>query len=250
METESGNQKNVMEEESTEKKKEVEKKKRSRVKQVLADIAKQVDFWFGDANLHKDRFLREQIEKSRDGYVDISLLVSFNKMKKLTTDGKLIARALRSSAVVELDLEGTRIRRKKPLGERPKDEDERTVYVELLPKNVNHSWIERGLGNVAMLFISVYHIISLLEIQRDLRLWNLKQKNKQQRQLSFLTTHQKKHQENLGIFPKTVKNKPISQPYMSCGREEKEKEEEGPNEKGRQCPSQRGKYGHNQHQHQ
>ena len=44
-----------------------EKKKRSRVKQVLADIAKQVDFWFGDANLHKDKFLREQIEKSRDG---------------------------------------------------------------------------------------------------------------------------------------------------------------------------------------
>uniref|UniRef100_A0A2I2ZEP2 HTH La-type RNA-binding domain-containing protein n=1 Tax=Gorilla gorilla gorilla TaxID=9595 RepID=A0A2I2ZEP2_GORGO len=67
METESGNQEKVMEEESTEKKKEVEKKKRSRVKQVLADIAKQVDFWFGDANLHKDRFLREQIEKSRDG---------------------------------------------------------------------------------------------------------------------------------------------------------------------------------------
>lgn len=56
-----------MEEESAEKKKEVEKKKRSRVRQVLADIAKQVDFWFGDANLHKDRFLREQIEKSRDG---------------------------------------------------------------------------------------------------------------------------------------------------------------------------------------
>lgn len=65
METESGNQEKAMTEESTEKK--VEKKKRSRVKQVLADIAKQVDFWFGDANLHKDRFLREQIEKSRDG---------------------------------------------------------------------------------------------------------------------------------------------------------------------------------------
>ena len=64
---------------------------------MLADIAKQVDFWFGDANLHKDKFLREQIEKSRDGYVDISLLVSFNKMKKLTTDGKLIARALKIS---------------------------------------------------------------------------------------------------------------------------------------------------------
>lgn len=34
--------------------------------------------------------------------VDISLLVSFNKMKKLTTDGKLIARAVKSSSVVEV----------------------------------------------------------------------------------------------------------------------------------------------------
>lgn len=66
METETAREK-AMEEESTEQKKEREKKKRSRVKQVLADIAKQVDFWFGDVNLHKDRFLREQIEKSRDG---------------------------------------------------------------------------------------------------------------------------------------------------------------------------------------
>lgn len=66
METEAARDK-AMEEESTEQKKEREKKKRSRVKQVLADIAKQVDFWFGDVNLHKDRFLREQIEKSRDG---------------------------------------------------------------------------------------------------------------------------------------------------------------------------------------
>lgn len=40
--------------------------------------------------------------------VDISLLVSFNKMKKLTTDKKLIARALKSSAVVEVRLFSTR----------------------------------------------------------------------------------------------------------------------------------------------
>lgn len=66
METETARDKAV-EEENTEQKKEREKRKRSRVKQVLTDIAKQVDFWFGDVNLHKDRFLREQIEKSRDG---------------------------------------------------------------------------------------------------------------------------------------------------------------------------------------
>lgn len=78
METERGKPEKAMGEDSTEKK-EVEKKKRSRVKQVLADITKQVDFWFGDANLHKDRFLREQIEKSRDGckFAPISSCTAF-----------------------------------------------------------------------------------------------------------------------------------------------------------------------------
>ncbi|XP_004040342.1 la-related protein 7 isoform X1 [Gorilla gorilla gorilla] len=221
METESGNQEKVMEEESTEKKKEVEKKKRSRVKQVLADIAKQVDFWFGDANLHKDRFLREQIEKSRDGYVDISLLVSFNKMKKLTTDGKLIARALRSSAVVELDLEGTRIRRKKPLGERPKDEDERTVYVELLPKNVNHSWIERVFGKCGnVVYISIPHYKSTGD-PKGFAFVEFETKEQAAKAIEFLNNPPEEAPRKPGIFPKTVKNKPI--PALRVVEEKKKK---------------------------
>lgn len=53
--------------ESRAKNKETEKKKRSRVKQLLADVKKQVEFWFGDVNLHKDRFLRKVMEESEDG---------------------------------------------------------------------------------------------------------------------------------------------------------------------------------------
>lgn len=49
------------------KNKEMEKKKRSRVKQLLGDVKKQVEFWFGDVNLHKDRFLRKLIDESDDG---------------------------------------------------------------------------------------------------------------------------------------------------------------------------------------
>ncbi|XP_042584312.1 la-related protein 7 isoform X2 [Cyprinus carpio] len=112
-------------------KKENEKKKRSRVKQLLAEVKKQVEFWFGDVNLHKDRFMKNVIEQSRDGYVDIFVLTSFNRMKKLTTDVKLIARALKNSAVVEVNLQGTHVRRKDPLGESPNDVDNRTVYVML-----------------------------------------------------------------------------------------------------------------------
>lgn len=216
METE--NQKTM--EENTEKRKE-EKKKRSRVKQVLADIAKQVDFWFGDANLHKDRFLREQIEKSRDGYVDISLLVSFNKMKKLTTDGKLIARALKSSSVVELDLEGTRIRRKKPLGERPKDEEERTVYVELLPKNVTHSWIERVFGKCGnVVYISIPHYKSTGD-PKGFAFVEFETKEQAAKAIEFLNNPPEEAPRKPGIFPKTVKNKPI--PSLRVAEEKKKK---------------------------
>uniref|UniRef100_A0A8C5TYN0 La-related protein 7 n=1 Tax=Malurus cyaneus samueli TaxID=2593467 RepID=A0A8C5TYN0_9PASS len=199
----------AMEEETTEQKKEREKKKRSRVKQVLADIAKQVDFWFGDVNLHKDRFLREQIEKSRDGYVDISLLVSFNKMKKLTTDGKLIARAVKSSSVVELDLEGTRIRRRQPLGERPKDVDSRTVYVELLPKNVNHSWIERVFGKCGnVVYISIPRYRSTGD-PKGFAFVEFETKEQAEKAIEFLNNPPEEAPRKPGIFPKTVKNKPV-----------------------------------------
>ncbi|CAK6445106.1 unnamed protein product [Pipistrellus nathusii] len=221
METESGKPEKAMGAESAENKKEVEKKKRSRVKQVLADITKQVDFWFGDANLHKDRFLREQIEKSRDGYVDISLLVSFNKMKKLTTDKKLIARALKSSAVVELDLEGTRIRRKQPLGERPKDEDERTVYVELLPKNVNHSWIERVFGKCGnVVYVSIPHYKSTGD-PKGFAFVEFETKEQAAKAIEFLNNPPEEAPRKPGIFPKTVKNKPI--PALGAAEEKKKR---------------------------
>lgn len=47
--------------------KETEKKKRSRVKQLLTDIKRQVEFWFGEVNLHKDRFLKKLIDESDSG---------------------------------------------------------------------------------------------------------------------------------------------------------------------------------------
>lgn len=58
--------------ESSRRNKEMEKKKRSRVKQLLGDVKKQVEFWFGDVNLHKDRFLRKLIDDSDDGCKELS----------------------------------------------------------------------------------------------------------------------------------------------------------------------------------
>ncbi|KAG7496291.1 la-related protein 7 [Solea senegalensis] len=203
------------------------KKKRSRVKQLLGDVKKQVEFWFGDVNLHKDRFLRKLMDEADDGYVDISVLTSFNRMKKLTTDTKLIARALKNSSVVEVNLEGTKVRRQFPVGDIPNDTDSRTVYVELLPKDVTHSWIERVFtkcGNVVYVSIPRYKTsgepkgFAFVEFETE---------EQAQKAIEMLNNPPEDAPRKPGIFPKTKNRKqlplPVDNPQLGEEEEEKKK---------------------------
>ncbi|XP_008292474.1 la-related protein 7 [Stegastes partitus] len=208
---------------SSSKNKEIEKKKRSRVKQLLGDVKKQVEFWFGDVNLHKDRFLKKLIDESDDGYVDISVLASFNRMKKLTTDTKLIARALKNSSVVEVNLEGNKVRRQLPVGDLPVDVDSRTVYVELLPKDVSHSWIERVFtkcGNVVYVSIPRYKSsgdskgFAFVEFEKE---------EQARKAIEMLNNPPEDAPRKPGIFPKTKSRKHISLPADHPPGEEEEK---------------------------
>lgn len=205
------------------KNKEMEKKKRYRVKQLLGDVKKQVEFWFGDVNLHKDRFLRKLIEDSEDGYVDISILADFNRMKKLTTDTKLIARALKNSSVVEVNLEGNKVRRQLPIGDIPEDTDSRTVYVELLPKDVTHSWIERVFtkcGNVVYVSIPRYKSsgdpkgFAFVEFEKE---------EEAQNAIEMLNNPPEDAPRKPGIFPKTKSGKPVPLQSDNPPSEEEEK---------------------------
>uniref|UniRef100_A0A3P9KWN7 La-related protein 7 n=1 Tax=Oryzias latipes TaxID=8090 RepID=A0A3P9KWN7_ORYLA len=185
------------------------KKKRYRVKQLLGDVKKQVEFWFGDANLHKDRFLKKIIEESDDGYVDISVLTGFNRMKKLTTDPKLIARALKNSTLVEVNLEGNKVRRQQPLGDPPINSDSCTVYVELLPKDVSHSWIERVFskcGNVTYVSIPRYRTTG---DSKGFAFVEFENEEQAQKAIEMLNNPPEDAPRKPGIFPKTLNRKPI-----------------------------------------
>ncbi|XP_062372711.1 la-related protein 7 isoform X2 [Sardina pilchardus] len=206
-----------------EEKKENEKKKRSRVKQLLADVKKQVEFWFGDANLHKDRFLNQLVNESRDGYVDISVLTTFNRMKKLTTDVKLIARALKNSSRVEVNLEGTKVRRKRPLGEDPKDVDQRTVYVELLPKDVTHSWIERVFSHCgSIVYISIPRYKSTGQ-PKGFAFVEFETVEQALKAIEVLHNPSEDAPCKPGMFPKTKKNKPLPRAPEDEEEEKKKK---------------------------
>jgi lupus La protein len=87
------------------------------VSDLDAKILKQIEFYFGDANLPRDKFLQEKI-KEKDGWVDLSVLASFSRMKNLSEDIAVIAEAVsKSTELLELNEDKTCVRRRLPLPE-------------------------------------------------------------------------------------------------------------------------------------
>ncbi|MED6106378.1 hypothetical protein PIB30_004151 [Stylosanthes scabra] len=71
-------------------------------------IVKQIDYYFSDANLVKDEFLRSNMDAQ--GFVPISLVAGFHRVKSLTSNIELILDSLRISTVVEV--KGDKLRRR------------------------------------------------------------------------------------------------------------------------------------------
>ena len=95
-------------------------------------IRKQVEFYFSDANYRKDTFLRCAAENDAEGFVPISTLLTFNKLKALTQSEADVATALKDSTEVIVSEDGSRIRRKDALPENDTSRT-RTLYVKGYP---------------------------------------------------------------------------------------------------------------------
>ncbi|XP_064296403.1 la-related protein 6-like [Phalacrocorax carbo] len=85
--------------------------------QLVRRIVSQVEFYFSDENLSKDACLLKHVQKNKMGFVSIKLLTSFKEMKYLTRDWRLTRYALRFSELLEVNKEGTKVRRRVPLSE-------------------------------------------------------------------------------------------------------------------------------------
>ncbi|CAO3595758.1 unnamed protein product [Absidia cylindrospora] len=70
-------------------------------------ILQQIEYYFSIDNLCKDMFLRGKMDS--EGYVDLSLLANFNRVKGLTTDLGLIKETLKDSQL--LQVKGEKIRK-------------------------------------------------------------------------------------------------------------------------------------------
>ncbi|XP_032858748.2 la-related protein 6 [Tyto alba] len=85
--------------------------------QLVRRIVSQVEFYLSDENLAKDAFLLKHVQKNKMGFISIKLLTSFKKVKYLTRDWRLTLYALQFSDLLEVNEEGTKVRRRVPIPE-------------------------------------------------------------------------------------------------------------------------------------
>ncbi|AES74061.1 putative lupus La protein [Medicago truncatula] len=72
-------------------------------------ILKQIDYYFSDVNLTNDEFLKSNMDEH--GWVPVSLIANFPRVKNLTNNIELILDSLRNSSVVEVN--GDKLRKRK-----------------------------------------------------------------------------------------------------------------------------------------
>eukprot|EP01114_Cavostelium_apophysatum_P019023 TRINITY_DN6000_c0_g1_i1.p1 TRINITY_DN6000_c0_g1~~TRINITY_DN6000_c0_g1_i1.p1 ORF type:complete len:418 (+),score=130.79 TRINITY_DN6000_c0_g1_i1:72-1256(+) len=111
-------------------------------------LVKLLEFYFGDVNLQKDRWMSQHLDS--DGYMEVKLLTMFNKIKAITTDEEIIRQAVKSTPLLQLSDDGTKVRRKDPVHKvSTHDVNMRTVYIENIPENSTHESITKLFEGVA-----------------------------------------------------------------------------------------------------
>jgi len=101
---------------------------------VLHKITKQVEYYFSDINLATTEHLMRFISKDPEGYVPMSVVASFKKIKALVQSSSMLASALRASSKLVVSEDGNRVKREQPFTESDLEElQARIVVAENLP---------------------------------------------------------------------------------------------------------------------
>lgn len=100
----------------------------------LADkICAQVEFYFSDENIVKDAFLLKHVKRNKEGYVSLKLISSFKRVKHLSRDWRVVGAALARSKKLEVNPQGTKLRRVNPLPPFDQTAPSRTILAARLP---------------------------------------------------------------------------------------------------------------------
>ncbi|CAN6282418.1 unnamed protein product [Urochloa humidicola] len=114
---------------------------------IAHKIIKQVEYQFSDTNLVANDFLTKIMNKDPEGYVPLSVISSWKKIKAMGVTNQLLVRALRTSEKIVVSDDGRRVRRAQPFTERHKEEmQSRMVIAENLPDDSTRNSLEKIFG--------------------------------------------------------------------------------------------------------
>eukprot|EP00906_Rhabdomonas_costata_P015378 RCo022123 len=80
--------------------------------ELLVAIMNQVNYYFSKKNLSRDKFLQDAIRKNPEGFVSLDTLITFPKLKALSTDFDVLATAMRRSSELVVSEDGKQVRSK------------------------------------------------------------------------------------------------------------------------------------------
>lgn len=127
-------------------------------------IIRQVDFYFSDSNLPRDKFLKQTIADSEDGLVSLTLICSFSRMRSHLNLGSVkpeeisdetvqaVAETLRKSSSLKISEDGKKVGRTTELlkpEEVIEQLDSRTIAASPLEYDVKHEDVESFFGQSA-----------------------------------------------------------------------------------------------------
>ncbi|KAK6036241.1 la domain protein [Cooperia oncophora] len=122
-------------------------------------VVRQLEYYFGNINLPKDKFLQDTM-KNDEGWVPIKTLLTFNRLAAITTDVDVISKAVKesNSEVISVSDDGLKIRRNigNPLPENSLEYWQKikhcTVYmVSILSLLILHSFLTRAKRGIPQL---------------------------------------------------------------------------------------------------
>ncbi|KAK2576644.1 hypothetical protein KPH14_005307 [Odynerus spinipes] len=96
-------------------------------------ICAQVESYFADESIVKDAFLLKHVKRNKEGYVSLKLISSFKRVKHLTKDWRVVGAALAKSSKLQVNPQGTKLRRVDPLPPFDQTTPSRTILAARLP---------------------------------------------------------------------------------------------------------------------
>ncbi|WVZ89040.1 hypothetical protein U9M48_035499 [Paspalum notatum var. saurae] len=123
--------------------------------EVVHKITKQVEYYFSDINLATTEHLMRFITKDPEGYVPISVIAGFKKVKASVQNNAMLAAALRTSTKLVVNDDGKRVKRQEPFTESDLQElQSRIVVAENLPGDPSYQ-------NLKKIFSAVGSVVSI-----------------------------------------------------------------------------------------